>query len=154
MLSNCTRCFLLGLEQTHADVQQTPAGWAIGAYYTFGQGSFDAVITHCKKRLSPHHPLSPDAVSKLLGRPNGDYETLGPLIHKHRLGLTTVAMDLYSVFTTGYLFMQDDPILQPGGSAEAEVPGYQKAWWKWSSAQRFLTGGAEPMPILTAIRHE
>lgn len=90
----------------------------------------------------------------LLHVPGGDYETIGPLIHKHRRGLTTVAMDLYSVFTTGYLFISEDPIATPGGSAETEIPGHQKTWWKWSNAKRFLSDGQEPMPILTAVRHE
>jgi phospholipase A2 len=74
------------------------------------------------------------------------------LIVKKKSGLHTLPMDLYSVFTTGYLFMQHDPMINPGGSAEAEIPGYHHAWWKWSSAQQFLTTGAEPLPILTAIR--
>jgi cytosolic phospholipase A2 len=102
--------------------------------------------------MHPHHPLSKDAIQMLLGSPRGDYETLGPLIQKQKAGLETVAMDLYSVFTTGYLFLQEDPILQPGGSAKAEVAGYHRAWWTWSTAQEHLKNGTEPLPILTAIR--
>lgn len=128
--------------------------WAIAAQYTFGQADVDRVIAHCKKRLSPHHPLSLDAIQALLSSARGDYETLGPLIQKSKSGLHTVPMDLYAVFTTGYLFMQDDPMLQPMGSAAAEVPGYHRAWWKWTHAQQYLRSGAEPLPILTAIRHE
>lgn len=130
--------------------------WAIAAYYTLGHGSMDAVVAHCKSRLSPHHPLSPEAIGKLLGSARGDYETLGPLIQKARSGLHTVPMDLYAVFTTGYLFMEgEDPVLQPPGAAVSEVPGlHHRAWWKWTHAQRLLERGAEPLPILTAIRHE
>ncbi|CAK5280056.1 unnamed protein product [Mycena citricolor] len=128
--------------------------WTIGALYTFADGDTTKLIDHCKERMHPHHPLSASAVEKLLGSERGDYETLGPLIQKHRSGLHTVAMDLYSVFTTGYLFMQTDPALKPAGSAAAEVAGYHRAWWKWSQAQRRLVNGAEPLPILTAIRHE
>jgi cytosolic phospholipase A2 len=61
-------------------------------------------------------------------------------------------MDLYAVFTTGYLFMQEDPIMRPGGSASVEVAGYHRAWWTWSTAKQYLVNGSEPLPILTAIR--
>lgn len=128
--------------------------WAIAAYYTFGGAEVSRVIEHCKKRLSPHHPLSPDAIQTLLSSARGDYETLGPLIQKRLSGLHAVPMDLYAVFTTGYLFMQPDPSLKPLGSAEAELPGYHRSWWKWTSATNYLASGAEPLPILTAIRHE
>lgn len=132
----------------------TFAGWAIAAYYTFGQADMEKVIDHCKKRLAPHHPLSPEAVQKLLSSPKGDYETLGPLVQKSKSGLHTVPMDLYAVFTTGYLFMQEDPMINPMGAAASEVAGYHRAWWKWTDAKRHLEDGAEPLPILTAIRHE
>jgi phospholipase A2 len=131
--------------------------WALAAYYTFGNGSMKNVIEHCKTRLSPHHPLSPDAIHLLLSSPGGTYSTLGPLIQKHHSGLENVAMDLYSVFTTGYLFLQPDPTLTPGGPGETamtEVAGQRQDWAKWSQAFRFMNGGKEPLPILTAIRHE
>lgn len=129
--------------------------WAIAAYFTFGRASLDAVVAHCKARLSPHHPLSPDAIRALLGSAGGDYETLGPLVQKSKSGLHTVPMDLYAVFTTGYLFMQDSPAIQPGsGAAAAAEPECHRPWWKWTHAQSCLRDGAEPLPILTAIRHE
>ncbi|KAL1884059.1 hypothetical protein Daus18300_000168 [Diaporthe australafricana] len=128
--------------------------WAIAAYYAFGQAEMQKVIDHCKKRLAPHHPLSPEAVQKLLSSPKGNYETLGPLIQKSKSGLHTVPMDLYAVFTTGYLFLEEDPMIKPIGTAASEVAGYHKAWWKWTDAKCHLADGAEPLPILTAIRHE
>jgi phospholipase A2 len=143
--------------------------WAIAAYFTFAGCELDALVEHCKKRLSPHHPLSAEAIRQVLGQPHGEYQTLGPLIEKHSSGLHTVAMDLYSVFTTGHLFAQEqqhpDPMTttttHPDGTAEAEMPGRQrKGWWKWTSAQQYLrnnsssSSSSEPLPILTAIRHE
>jgi phospholipase A2 len=133
--------------------------WALAMYYTFGDTSIDKLINHCKKHLSPNHPLSPEAIRAVLTAPGGPYTTWGPLVEKHRSGLQTVAMDLYTVFTTGYLFLHNQPILHVDvpadtGKDDGEGGGYHHNWWKWSSASKFLDNGAEPLPILTAIRHE
>ncbi|KAF7292355.1 Lysophospholipase [Mycena chlorophos] len=125
--------------------------WAIAQYYTLGNASMEAVIEHCKNHLSPHHPLSPDAIGQLLGTKQGELQTFGPLIQKHKSGLHTVPMDLYAVFITGYLFKQPNTA---AATIEAAVAGYQKPWWKWTDAIRHLEDGKEPMPLLTAIRHE
>ena len=127
--------------------------WSLASYFTFGNANFDKLIQHCKKRLSPHHPLSSDGIRAVLSAPGGAHAALGPIIQKHHSGLQTVAMDLYSVFTTGYIFLHD-PTETPGGSAKKEVAGYHRDWFKWSNVQKYLETGAEPMPILTAIRHE
>lgn len=133
--------------------------WSLAAYYTWGGASMQKVITHCRKRLHPYHPLSPEAIREVLNAPGGPTKTLGPLVQKHRSGLSTVAMDLYSVFTTGHLFLMHDPSLDPPGvrgmfGVKKEVAGYHETWLKWSSANVHFQDGAEPMPILTAIRHE
>ncbi|EME87460.1 uncharacterized protein MYCFIDRAFT_169277 [Pseudocercospora fijiensis CIRAD86] len=118
--------------------------WALATYYTFGKDSMQAVLDHCKKRFSPYHPLSGDAIRTLLSVPGGARITLGPLIQKRKSGLEIVAMDLYSVFTTGWIFFQDDPISHPGGHAQR----------KWSTARQYTDDGTDPLPIITAIRHE
>lgn len=128
--------------------------WSLAAFYTFGHASFSNVIDHCKKRFYPHHPLSGDAIRTLLSTPGGPRVTLGPLIQKSRSGLQTVAMDLYSVFTTGWIFFQGDPAENPGGHAKKELAGYQQSWHKYSSGRHYTDTGAEPLPIMTAIRHE
>ena len=128
--------------------------WSLAAYYSFAETSWHKLEEHCKKRLSPHHPLSVDAIKTLLSAPGGSDAALGPLVQKHKSGLQTVPMDLYAVFTTGYLFLQHDPMVSPGGSARKEVAGYHKTWLTWSSARQYLDDGREPLPILTAIRHE
>ncbi|KIW01190.1 uncharacterized protein PV09_07239 [Verruconis gallopava] len=127
--------------------------WSLAAYYTFGEASMSKVIEHCKHRLHPHHPFSYHAIRELLTK--GAYATLGPLIQKRKSGLNTVAMDFYSVLTTGYLFLHKDPALTPGGpglDTKKEVAGYHSEWFKWSNA--LLQDGKQPLPILTAVRHE
>lgn len=128
--------------------------WSLAAFYTFGKANFDNVIEHCKKRFSPYHPLSGDAIRTLLSTPGGARSTLGPVIQKSKSGLQTVAMDLYSVFTTGWIFFQDDPADHPGGSAKKEVAGYQRSWHRFSTAREYTDTGAQPLPLMTAIRHE
>jgi phospholipase A2 len=130
--------------------------WSIAAYYTFGDANVPKVIEHCKKRMSPHHPLSSDAVRSVLSASGGEYSTLGPLFTKSHSGLKTVPMDLYAAFTTGYLFMPHDPILNPSGPQEVNENSIQphRYWHKWSHASKHLINGQEPLPILTAIRHE
>jgi cytosolic phospholipase A2 len=129
--------------------------WSLAAYYTFGNADFDKVIEHCKKRFSPYHPLSGEAIRTILSSPGGARVTLGPLIQKSKSGLQTVAMDLYAVFTTGWIFFQDDPSEKPGGMhIHKELAGFQKSWHRWSAARKYTDNGSEPLPIMTAIRHE
>lgn len=93
----------------------------------------------------------------MLHSEHGPALTLGPLVQKHRSGLETVAMDLYSVFTTGHLFLGSDPVLNPrkvGAMPQTEVAGSHSSWLKWSNAVEHLEQGQEPLPLLTAIRHE
>jgi cytosolic phospholipase A2 len=135
------------------------ACWSLAAYYTWAQNSMTNVIDHCKKRLAPFHPLSPEAVRAVLNSKGGVARTLGPLVQKHRSGLETVAMDLYSVFTTGYLFLPNDPVTDPrkiGFESKGEKieSSSHESWLKWTSAAIHLDGGREPLPLLTAIRHE
>lgn len=110
----------------------------------------NAVVQHCKKRFSPHHPLSGDAIRIMLSAPGGSTSLLGPLIQKTKSGLSIVAMDLYSVFTTGWIFLE-------GGSAGAvqdDLDDHQRFWPKFSTSRKYTDDGSEPLPIMTAIRHE
>jgi cytosolic phospholipase A2 len=129
--------------------------WALAAYYTWSNTSMQKVIDHCKTRLHPFHPLSPEAVREVLQAPGGPAQTLGPLVQKSKSGLKTVAMDLYSVFTTGHLFLQQqyhqDGMQQP---TTADQTTKSPIWMKWTSASKHLQEATEPLPILTAVRHE
>jgi phospholipase A2 len=131
------------------------ACWALAAYYTFAGTDFTYLIDHCQRRLSPHHPLSSKAIRMLLSAPHGAYTTLGPLVEKQRSGVQTVPMDLYAIFTSGYLFLHHDPTNEPNTSgASVQIAGDKDHWYKWSKGAQFLEGGSEPLPILTAVRHE
>jgi cytosolic phospholipase A2 len=133
------------------------ACWSLGAYYTWGDASWDAVLKHITQRLNPYHPLSPEAVREVLHSVNGPALTLGPLIQKHKSNLETVAMDLYSVFTSGHLFLgsnNGDGQIGAGPTTDHQATNTQSSWLKWSRAVRHLEQGQEPLPLLTAIRHE
>ncbi|KAF8851062.1 putative cytosolic phospholipase A2 [Acephala macrosclerotiorum] len=122
--------------------------WALAAYYTFGEASMARTIDNYKHRLSPHHPLSADAIRKLLTTHDGPYATLAPVAIKQHSGLHAVPMDYYSVFLTGYVFIHADR------ETGKDVAGHRKTWYKWSQAIEHLQHSSEPLPILTAIRHE
>jgi phospholipase A2 len=98
--------------------------WALAAYYTFGRASVEKVIDNCKERLHPHHPLSAEAIRKLLIVADGPYVTLGPIAQKHYSGLHTVAMYLYSVFTTGHVFLHHHQHINQN------LAGHNHEWYK------------------------
>lgn len=128
--------------------------WSLAAYYTFGEANFDKVIDHCKKRLSPYHPLSGEAIRTLLSAPDGPHHILGPLVQKHQSGLKTVAMDLYAVFISGWIFFQHHPMTHPTRHLHSELTGLHPCWFRYSTAQKYIDDGSEPLPIMTAVRHE
>ena len=127
--------------------------WSMATYYNLGDREWDEVIEHLKRRLSPYHPLSSEAIRAVLSAPMGIQVALGPLVQKQRSGLKLVAMDLYSVFTSSHIFLHD-PQQKPAEVSAPKEVGFKRDWFKWSTAQKYVNGGEEPLPILTAIRHE
>lgn len=128
--------------------------WSLAAFYSFGRASMQAVIDRCKKRFSPHHPLSGDAMRIMLSAPGGANALLGPLIQKSKSNLSIVAMDLYSVFTTGWIFFEDGTTRHHGRFAHGYDTSHQHSWHKFSDSRRYTDDGSEPLPIMTAVRHE
>lgn len=127
--------------------------WSIASYYTFGALNFDEVIEHCKRRFSPHHPLSDEAIRAVLSAPGGMDLLLGPLEIKSESGLHVVPMDYYSVLTTGHIFLHDKE-QRPSSTAEPDFSGFKPEWFKFTNFKQHITDGAEPLPIFTAVRHE
>lgn len=128
--------------------------WSLATYYSFGCASMQAAIEHCKKRFSPHHPLSSDAVRLMLSAPGGAKALLGPLIQKTKSGLSIVAMDLYSVFISGWIFFESGPAAYAGSATSDEADDKRCSWTKFSSSRKYTDDASEPLPILTAICHE
>ncbi|VUC28088.1 unnamed protein product [Clonostachys rosea] len=128
--------------------------WALGIYYTIAGCNIQAAIDHCKARFYPYHPLSSDAIRAILSTQSGAKITLGPLIQKHKSGIETHSMDWYSTFTSGYIFFQGEAKLEIGHIRERDAATAQAKWLKYSDVGRHTDNGHEPLPIMTAIRHE
>lgn len=121
--------------------------WALAGYYTFAGQSVSKLIQHylsVARELA--HPLSLRALNTVVRSSQGIYFLLGPLVRKtgspgRDIGL--VVMDLYATLTTTYQFLSR----QPGSKLSRAALQFSKVWKRAS-----LAHGAEPMPILTAVR--
>lgn len=121
--------------------------WTLAGYYTFAGQSVSKLTQHyfsVAKELT--HPLSLRALDTVARSSQGIYFLLGPLIRKtgspgRDIGL--VVMDLYATLTTTYQFLSR----QPGSKLSRATFQFSKVWKRAG-----LDQGAEPMPILTAVR--
>jgi phospholipase A2 len=115
------------------------------------------VLDSCRRRFSPNHPLSVEAIHSVLSSPDGPYAILGPLVQKQHSGLKIEPADFLAVFLTGQIFFQEKPEA-PAASQNQVINrddgGSHYNWLKLTDCQKHLRGGAEPLPIFTAIRHE
>ncbi|KAH8894740.1 putative cytosolic phospholipase A2 [Thozetella sp. PMI_491] len=128
--------------------------WSIAAYFTFGDLSMEKVLEHCKRRFHPHHPLSDDAIRAVLSTPGAVDLLIGPLDIKDNTGLNVVPMDYYAVLVNGHIFLHDEEEMPDDVAPSETSAGFREEWFKWTNAQQHLKNGAEPLPILTAIRHD
>ncbi|KFA74367.1 hypothetical protein S40288_06681 [Stachybotrys chartarum IBT 40288] len=119
--------------------------WTIAAYYT--------IAYHDVSRLTQHylsmarevaHPMSIYALNTVARSSRGVYFLIGPLVRKARNGIIGLGMmDLYATLTTTYQFISREPRAR-----------LSRATFQWSKvwSRSGLDRGAEPMPILTAVR--
>jgi cytosolic phospholipase A2 len=128
--------------------------WSIASYFTFGDLSMERVINHCKTRFFPHHPLSDDAIRAVLSAPGAVDLLISPLEVKDKIGLNVVPMDYYSVLISGHIFLHSRDGTSNREATPAFTGGFKEEWFKWTNVQKHLENGTEPLPILTAIRHE
>lgn len=121
--------------------------WALAGYYTFAGQSTSRLTQHyftVARELA--HPLSLHALDTVARSSQGIYFLLGPLIRKagspgRDTGL--VVMDLYATLTTTYQFLSR----QHGSKLSRATLQFSKVWKRAG-----LDHGAEPIPILTAVR--
>lgn len=121
--------------------------WTLAGYYTLAGQSISKLTQHyisVARELA--HPLSLRALDTVARSSQGIYFLLGPLIRKTNspgrdVGL--VVMDLYATLTTSYQFLSR----QPGSKLSRATLQFSKVWKRAG-----LDHGAEPMPILTAVR--
>lgn len=121
--------------------------WTLAGYYTFAEQSILRLTQHylsVARELA--HPLSLHALDTVARSSQGIYFLLGPLIRKTNspgrdIGL--VVMDLYATLTTTYQFLSR----RPRSKLSRATFQFSKVW-----KRARLSHGAEPMPILTAVR--
>lgn len=121
--------------------------WTLAGYYTFAGQSTSKLVQHylsVARELA--HSLSLHALNTVARSSQGIYFLLGPLIRKtvssgRDIGL--VVMDLYATLTTTYQFLSR----QPRSKLSRATLQFSKVWKRAG-----LDTGAEPMPILTAVR--
>lgn len=121
--------------------------WTLAGYYTFAGQSISRLIQHylaVAEELTHH--LSLRALDKVARSSQGIYFLLGPLVRKNSgpgrdIGL--VVMDLYATLITTYQFLSR----QPRSKLSRAALQFSKIWKRAGLAR-----GAEPTPILTAVR--
>lgn len=71
---------------------------------------------------------------------------------KQLSGLSQTLMDVYGSFVTAYLWLPSKE--EAINIWKDRMPSLHREWFRWSSVAPKISKGEEPMPILTAIRHE
>lgn len=61
---------------------------------------------------------------------------------------------VYAVFISGWIFFQHHPMTHPTRHLHSELTGLHPCWFRYSTAQKYIDDGSEPLPIMTAVRHE
>ncbi|PWN38801.1 FabD/lysophospholipase-like protein [Ceraceosorus guamensis] len=123
--------------------------WTLAALYTIASHDAQKLLAHYTAVASEgFHPLSRQALDVVARSKRGTYFLLAPLIAKARSGVVGLGlMDLYATMTTSYQFLSRSPQARPRLS---------RSTFQWSRvfSRSALHDGAQPMPILTAVRRD
>lgn len=136
--------------------------WTIGGLYSVAKMNASVLIDRFAK-ASSHHPLSMTAIDSVARSANGIYFQLAPILQKIRVGhLHPGPLDLYGTLITSHIFFQP-PALKGHSTDDDESKdergthvALQRDWFRFSLTYNTnkLHQGLQPLPILTAVRHE
>lgn len=121
--------------------------WTLAAYYTIASHDVSRLILHylsVAKEIA--HPMSLRALDTVARSSQGIYFLIGPLVRKVQSGSGIIGlgiMDLYATLTTTYQFLSRER----GAKLSRSTFQFSKIW-----VRSGIDKGAEPMPILTAVR--
>lgn len=141
--------------------------WTIAGLYSVAQSNASGLLDRFAKS-SNHHPLSMTAIDAVARSANGVYFQLAPILQKIRVGhIHPGPLDLYGTLVTSHIFFEPAVIKdrsskrKEAGKADGEQPkgphvALQRDWFRFSKTfgSCKLEEGAQPLPILTAVRHE
>lgn len=129
--------------------------WTIGGLYSVANMNATFLIDRFSKS-STHHPLSMTAIDSVARSANGIYFQLAPILQKIRVGhIHPGPLDLYGTLITSHIFFEP-PVLKDAKDQKGPHVALQRDWFRFSLSHKTnkLQQGLQPLPILTAVRHE
>jgi phospholipase A2 len=134
--------------------------WSIAGLYSTASMDASKLLDRFA-RSSQHHPLSMTAVDAVARSANGIYFQLAPILQKIRVGhLHPGPLDLYGTLVTSHIFFNPGVLQHNSGddacSSQKTHVALHRDWFRFSKIFEScsIDKGAQPLPILTAIRHE
>lgn len=137
--------------------------WTIGGLYSVAKMNASVLIDRFAKSSS-HHPLSMTAIDAVARSANGIYFQLAPILQKIRVGhLHPGPLDLYGTLITSHIFFQPAVLKDHSKTTSDDNKdergthiALQRDWFRFSLTFKTnnLHQGSQPLPILTAVRHE
>ncbi|KAI4162518.1 MAG: hypothetical protein LQ342_003933 [Letrouitia transgressa] len=118
--------------------------WLQALYYSsLGDQNYSTVLDHLKKRIGTHIAYPPTALGLLTTAPTNKF-LLSGLVEKLKgnSGTAFGPVDVYGILLASRLFV-------PRGELAVDDRNL-----KISNQQLYVAGGAQPLPIYTAVRHE
>ncbi|CAO1618095.1 unnamed protein product [Parajaminaea phylloscopi] len=134
--------------------------WTLAALYAVA-GVDAAALFDGLRCDSRHHPLSLSAIDAVARSVGGVYHQLAPILQKLHLGhLHPGPLDLYGTLITSHLFLSASGPRKGTERRDEDgkqtSPSIRREWYQWSRClvSAGIGQGHQPLPILTAVRHE